>query len=523
MSHERENFDNPSVIASNSTHPTHNSRTWAISRFFPEHGTKAMTTKRTASLCCLLLLSCYHLVTFVQKVARIEAPIVDNSRQLRANVELEERTIPAPEGLIKQLGAVPARSRNYFQTQGLRVMEQIASWKWIIKSFPRLHVRFAKDKVAAAATVFPNNLLKIKSNLFGEKAFQEWVTLVRRSIKGPTDEADGIITAVLVRKFGNVRAIQLVMEGTSKTNSVNAKWLLLLENYFVQANVNLPKLLEDIFRISNQVLDEKMLGFVIKVGSVKQHNQDAAYVAINDFMKSKHLSVELHKLEGDVKTYGIKWYDLKKAYRNAMSDSKTNANVAPIDRLMKLADSSNFQVARPPGWKIANNYAQSSENLEVLRIAIQAILKNEGADAHKAKVFAIGTLKHIGLKWEENNFDIGKMLKTMVGTKGNTDELLQTPQAWAVIHAVTAAHMAKVEQMIRDAMKHASGRSIEKAVLDARTRAKPEGVKKAVQIFLDTFGHAKISTMLTNSGQTNAIVKEFNTAYRKLHPVPVQK
>ncbi|TDH71477.1 hypothetical protein CCR75_002494 [Bremia lactucae] len=445
--------------------------------------------KRLASLCCLVLLSCYHIAICVQNVALTEAPVLSKSRRLRSGVGLEERVVPTSEGLTNSFGTLSQGLTHFFRTLTPRMKDYVASWKWIIKYFPHLHVRFAKDKVAAAARVFPDDLANsMTKNLFEVNAFIEWDKLIRRSIKRTTEEVDAIITAALVAKFGNARAIQLFTEATFEAGSVNAKWLPLLHNHYVQAKADLYELFKDILKIKNlNGVDQKSVEFFIKVGSVKQNNEDDAFEVMNRVLiENEEVLVDMHKLGGDVAAYRDKWHLLKFAYYTIVFDSIPNADAIPIKRLKNLADKRKYGSNTAASW-IADSYAQSAEGFNVLRIAKQTLQKEDGLNSIFDKAFAKKILKQIGLKWDRNNYDIGNVLKHFVAEKGIADNFLQSPEGLAVLHAVTAS-----------------------------MEVKAKGTEEVVLVFRKAFGDDLVAKMIRNADQKDLNLVKFKSVFEKM-------
>lgn len=346
-----------------------------------------------------------------------------------------------------------------------------ATWRWIRRHFPQSSVRLAKDKVEAARKAFPRTMTNISPNFLQSDAFNNWVKLIRRSVKGTREEVDEILIAALERKFGDSRLIKLLTEQASERDS--AKWLSLLQHHYVKTDVSLSKLLNSIINNSGTEVDEKSVAFVIEVGIAKGYDKDALFQLI----KSSDDYVKLFgHLQGDVNKYLTEWQTLDDALEKIYKSNR------PLNDLMTLFDNG-FLMPALNLPNILNSYALSTKNVKLLWILAQPFQEVESKQVREEKEFAERVLKLIGQTWITHNYDVAKMLKRLFGNEEFWPELIDLPVSSAAVRAI---------------------------VLAAPTES--DGYKQAYSIFQNVFGKdelAKIIREINKEDEVGEIVKKF--------------
>ncbi|TDH71482.1 hypothetical protein CCR75_002491 [Bremia lactucae] len=433
-----------------------------------------MTKYKCSSLICsLLLLSCYHVVTSIESVALIEAPVLGKSRQLRSSVELVEGFLLTSDKLAKVIGTLPKNLAK----------ESLATFKWGINHFKIL---LAEDKVAAAGKIFPDDSANpIMTKLFESDAFLWWEKLIRRTVDDTQEEVDTIITSALVTRLGKGRAIKLFTEAGFEADAINAKWLALL--YHALDDEDMPKLLKEI--VSSGGIDKNSVEFFIKL-CARENNKDAAYEIINSLLQDKKEYREVYqKFDRVVETYRTKWDSLKSVYFKAVSDPKLDKSVSPMQRLRNLYQTEELDPVSVAS-KIADIYAKTSEGLHLLQIVKQTLHDKAATEADKA--FAGLVLDKVHVKWIQTNYDVGKMLKSLTRKIKPVETLLNTSEGVAFVFAIR--EMKATES---------------------------EGYSEAVGVFRKTFEADVLEKMIKNANSDDTIVAGFIDAYIELMGVKI--
>ncbi|TDH71480.1 hypothetical protein CCR75_002493 [Bremia lactucae] len=512
--------------------------------------------KRSASLCCIFLISCYLIVICAQQVAQF----IGKSRHVRSG--LEESVLPLPKAQVK-----------YFGLRGRRLMQSVAPWKWFFEFY--LDFWLENDKAAAAAKTLPDSLARFSQNKAAAKAYSNKLVIsvkfyesdgfrslekfVRRSVKGSQEEVDTIIISAFVNKYGNGKTIKLftatILEKEKSPDDV--KWISSLLEYFVRTDVNLLELSKEIFL--HEVIDKNVVEFFFRLGTARQNNQDAAYEVVL-LLGPTIAAVNLNIPNDAVRRYTNEWKFLKSKLKSALLESTTTSEATStrtlIGRLMKLAETlekdhsfvpsvansyaqisdqfiqysflpaaatiAHYANLPTPDFNrissfaitIANTYARSSDGLKVLGIAKLALPKEDNSKKlSESARFAKIVLKEAGYVWDTNGFNVGKMLKNFVNNRQQI-ELLQTPEALAVVYAIENAETQRIKSA---ANKNYIAKHLPENE-DGIAAAQSMGINKAVRVFQNTFNADSVKEMIVNADQMDPIVKAFKEAFIKMNP-----